>query len=119
MAPEKPDVIARSPERTANQNEYHADVATPFFPTPSATPKPTADAAADLSVPDDGELEVEDMDVGSGEGNAEGKTPWRGPVRTLKGILAMARVSRAESALQAKSEAVQEGSSNKIERDDR
>ena len=108
MAPEKTIVAEGSPERTPGQSEYQAEAVTPLFPTPSAIPKPTIAAAAGLTVPDDGELEVEDMDIGAGEDSAESKTPGRGPVRTIKGILALARVSRAESALQVQKEAAEE-----------
>ena len=108
MAPDKAIVAEGSPERTPGQTEDQGEGygygPTILFNPVAPIPKPVADADVRLPVPDDGGLDLEDMDIGTGEDLENCKTPWRGPIRTVAGFMAFAHVSRAESALQIKTE---------------
>ena len=109
MAPEKPAGVEGSPERTQNQNDDKNDANTNAPTVPALPiPEPISDADAKRPVPDDGDLDMDEMEIHAGKNSSVEKSPWYGQARSLKGVLAMASISRAESALQVKKEIAEE-----------
>ena len=112
MAAEPPAVqataVETSPERVPGQSD-NAEEGYGYGPTVLFSPaapviQPVADAYVRLQVPDDGGIDVEDIVGGAASGSGENPAGTQTSVADRKSIMAMARVSRAQSALQAQME---------------
>ena len=109
MAPEPEAGAAAtqgSPERVPSSNEepgfgYGPTV---LFGPAAATLQPAADVHVQLLVPDDGGLDGDDDDGGAAQDSAQSKAAANTAAADRASVMAMARVSRAQGALQAQME---------------
>ena len=113
MAPDKPIGAEGSPERVPGQGEQLEEPGFGYGPTalftapapvPALAPQHVAGAFVQLKVPDDGGSELDDLPSDAAKDNTADQEAGKIVIGNRKGIMAMARLSRAQVAMQTEME---------------